>query len=448
MLDIVRATLSRHGMLPPGSRVIAAVSGGADSTCLLHTLRELGAPVAGVAHVNHLLRGQESDEDEEFVATITNKMRLPCFIRREASPPGGNLEQSLRRIRGKFFSSLVAGQRATHVALGHTQDDQAETVLFRLLRGSGITGLAGILPVTAEGLIRPLLDVTHQQTTAFLRERKLPWREDSSNPSLRFRRNRLRHQLLPQLRQDWNPQLTTRLAQLAALAYQEEREWAGQVARAAAQSLRFSAGAVEADLTQFLQNSLAVQRRLLRFATKQALGHLRGLGFGHIERILDLANQVRGTGRIQAPGLEVRRSFDWLRISPPGEPTAIETRAVRIPGVYPLPGGYLRLGFERGEPHHPCDTLKESVAAMQLELRGWRPGDQCAPVGSRRTRKLHDLFQDARIPSWRRSSWPILSIKNGSEIIWTRMFGPGQEYSEANEAAGAVRIREEENSLA
>ena len=145
----------------------------------------------------------------------------------------GNLEQTARRARREFFHDLIRRGLADRIALGHTRDDQAETVLFRMLRGSGLAGLAGILPVTAEGLIRPLLGVTRGEVETFLRERGIPWREDASNREPRFARNRIRHELLPQLKQDWNPRLTESLAHLADLAYEEERWWAAEIARLA-----------------------------------------------------------------------------------------------------------------------------------------------------------------------------------------------------------------------
>src|SRR5262249_2626891 len=148
------ATISRYKMLPPGARVIAAVSGGPDSVCLLHALRELGIQLAGIAHFNHRLRGGASDGDEQFVAALAKKLNLPLY-RSEGMAIQGNLEESARRARREFFSSLIREGRADRIALGHTRDDQAETVLFRILRGSGLTGLAGVLPVTQEGIIRP-----------------------------------------------------------------------------------------------------------------------------------------------------------------------------------------------------------------------------------------------------------------------------------------------------
>ncbi len=157
-------TISRYSMLAPGDRVMVAVSGGPDSVCLLHVLREARVAVAGVAHFNHKLRGEASEEDERFVAALAERMTLP-FYRAQSDLRGvrGNLEQAARRARGDFFRSLIRDGAANRVATGHTRDDQAETVLFRFLRGSGLAGLAGIHPVTSDGFIRPFIEVTRAE---------------------------------------------------------------------------------------------------------------------------------------------------------------------------------------------------------------------------------------------------------------------------------------------
>ncbi len=229
MLDRVLKTISRYNMLPQHARVIVAVSGGADSVCLLHVLKELApASLAGIGHFNHKWRAAASDEDERFVAALASQFAVP-FFRAEASPGDapGNKEQNARRDRQNFFRILPHP-----VALGHTRDDQAETVLFRFLRGSGLAGLAGIAPVS-ERIIRPLIDVTRAEVEQFLRSRNIPWREDATNADVAFARNRIRHQLLPQLAAEWNPQIHQTLAHLADLAQEEESYWTAEIDRLA-----------------------------------------------------------------------------------------------------------------------------------------------------------------------------------------------------------------------
>ena len=237
-------------MLAPGARVVAAVSGGADSVCLFHVLRELaprvGFTVAGMAHLNHQLRGEASDGDERCVAQLASQNGVKFFGEEvDVAAAGGNLEQAARLARGEFFARVLREGGGDRIATGHTRDDQAETVLFRVMRGSGLAGLAGILPMTREGLVRPLLDVSRAEIETFLRDRGIEWREDASNRDESFARNRIRHSLLPELAREWNPEIGTALARLADTAHEEERWWWDRIERLAAQVLVKESGGLE-----------------------------------------------------------------------------------------------------------------------------------------------------------------------------------------------------------
>jgi tRNA(Ile)-lysidine synthase len=449
VFDKVIRTISRHSMLAPGSHVVAAVSGGPDSICLLEVLRELaprfGAELRGIAHVNHKWRVEASDEDERFVARIAAQYGL-AFYRHEVQPEAqrGNLEDAARQIRRGFFAGLIENGVADRVATGHTLDDQAETVLFRLLRGAGIAGLAGILPITREGLIRPLLEVSRAEVERHLRSRGIEWREDATNRDLGFARNRIRHTLLPQLAAEWNPHIREVLAHTADIAREEEGWREADIDRLAAAILVETPGGWEARAQDVASLPKAAARRLMRRLAP-------GLDFEHVERILDLAARQRGEGRLELPGIAVERSFDWIRVGQPGTPSRGQESGVRSqergrlapaagcacpatpldiiagsfagPGRYAWPGGFVCVDVS--PPIHPppgCVSLKirgPSVGALQL--RGWRAGDRYRPTGSKREYTLRELFQRARVPIWQRRLWPILSM--GPEILWARQFG-------------------------
>ena len=207
MLDRVAEFIARHRMFEPGQRVGVAVSGGADSVFLLHALRELGLQLS-VIHIEHGIRGAASVADAEFVAQLAATFALPFHIRHADVPAiDGNLEQAARNVRQAFYAELIAAGAIDRVATGHTRSDQAETVLYRILRGSGLAGLSGILPVTREGLVRPLLEIDRSEIEAWLREHGIAWREDETNRDRTYARNRLRHEILPLLRDGFNPQL-------------------------------------------------------------------------------------------------------------------------------------------------------------------------------------------------------------------------------------------------
>jgi tRNA(Ile)-lysidine synthase len=408
----VQATLARHSMTPVGVRLVAAVSAGADSVALAYILTELGL-LAAIAHVNHQLRGSVSDADAEFVRALAHRLDVPFYL--EIGPvPAGNIEQGARRIRRRFFQSLVSPTQ--RVATAHTLDDQAETVLFRILRGSGLAGLRGILPVTDEGIVRPLLHVSRSALRTYLAERAIDWREDASNVSLRFARNRIRHQLLPTLGADWNPQLPQALAQLADVAYEEERAHPPPDFKLDAQ------GRLELDVRQLQPLARGTLRRNLRDAMRGVKGNLRGIEFAHIERAVELALSPRNSGRAAFAGIEVVRSFDGLLLRCPGPLLAVGRMEVEVgkSNVWPPTGPVSRIRISAPGTY---DTLKASPA---WELRGWQPGDQYQPIGHHSPVKLQDLFQKARVPSWKRRVWPILIRRDGEaeQILWAQAFGP------------------------
>ncbi len=342
LVERVRATIERHGMFRAGQRVGVAVSGGADSVCLLEVLRELAAGwklSLTVLHLDHGLRGEESRRDARFVAEMAARMGLPVVVRRaELASAAGNLEETGREARLEFFRQAMAGGTVQRVALGHTRRDQAETVLFRILRGAGTAGLAGIRPVTAEGLVRPLIETGREEVEEYLRARGIGWREDASNASMRFARNRIRHGLMPQLAREWNPQIEETLAHMGEWARAEEAYWEQELERSwrCAPEADGSVVLHAADLYKLPE---AAARRVVRRAIGQAKGNLRGVDFERVEAVLALAGRREGNGAVQAAGVGIRRSFDWIRVARQGSPAAEPyCFAVKPPAELAVPG--------------------------------------------------------------------------------------------------------------
>jgi tRNA(Ile)-lysidine synthase len=448
MLERVVRTIQRYRMFEPGQRVAVAVSGGADSVCLLYALVEIGNLELSVLHVDHRLRGEESRGDAEFVRELAARFGLP-FCLREIDLPAGNVEQEARNLRLAFFREQVTQGNAHRVALGHTRSDQAETVLFRFLRGSGTAGLSGIRPVTAAGLVRPLIEVERWEVEAFLRGRGIAWREDSTNATCEFARNRIRRHLLPQLGAEWNPGIVETLAHTAEFAQGEEAYWEAEIGRLAAMHLRQGAGGVVARAGVFEELPLAAARRLARRAVEMAKGDLRGVNFGHIERVLEVA-AGGGTGRTQIPGLDVRRSFEYLRV---GTPVARKpyTLIPVVPGITQLPGTDIGVSLEVIEKPEttglPGNVYNIEVGCLDwkrlagsLELRSWRFGDRYQPIGTPGAEKMKTLFQHQRIPVWERAQWPVLT--DNASIIWTRRFGPSAAAAAGTGSSVILRIAE------
>lgn len=436
-LERIAGTIERHGMVGRGQTIGVAVSGGADSVCLLHALVELAARWdlrLKVLHLNHGLRGEESRQDTDFVRELTTRLGLPFHSQAvELAGLPGNVEQRARQARLKFFRELVAGDVVDRVALGHTRSDQAETVLFRFLRGAGTAGLAGIRPVTAQGIVRPLLDVDREEVEQFLRERAVEWRNDSTNAGMQFARNRIRHGLLPQLAREWNPAVQHVLAQTADWALAEEAYWEGEVERLAAGCLTVDGEAIVARADALTHLPVAAARRLVRYAIGRVRGDLLRIEFAHIASILDLAARKEGHGRVMVPGVQILRSFDWLRFARAGERTAGFCLPAPVPGLVQVPGTDIAVSLELIEKPEtsalPECVYNDDVGYLEwtglsgrLELRNWRHGDRYLPAGSAGEVKIKTLFERARIPLWERRHWPILVY--GTSVAWVPGFAP------------------------
>jgi tRNA(Ile)-lysidine synthase len=447
-------TISRYSMFGPGTRVGIAVSGGADSVCLTHLLVDL-APQwnlkLAAVHLNHGLRGADSDADEEFVRTLAGRLGLPCFVRREGLKKAeGNLEQAARLARLAFFEDLIKSD-FDRIATAHTQSDQAETVLYRILRGSYTTGLAGIRPVTSTGLVRPLLYAARSEVEDYLRNRGLPWREDSSNQDLSFDRNRIRHRLLPELAREWNPQLPEILARHADLAREDDEFWDSEVHALAPGLFRTNPYGLIVDIRVVWPLHATVRRRVIRRAIALIRGDLRQIDFRHIDAVLRICSpEADGHARLQVPGVDVMRSFDWVRFAIPRATSRPEfTIAASIPGAVTLPAGAGVVSLEVVETAgnlEPHDKLKMegldahlvSALGESLRVRNWLPGDRLRRAGHLHQQKLKELFHDFRVPLWERGGWPVLT--SGNRILWAKDFGVAAEFVATPSSGSVIQV--------
>lgn len=444
-------------MFQAGERVGVAVSGGADSVALLLALCELRSELGvllGVVHFDHGLRGAESDADADFTRGLARSLDLE-FVLETGDPrqAGDNLEQAARRLRYQFFRRLIEGNRFQKIAVGHTRTDQAETVLFRFLRGATTAGLAGIYPVLKGGVVRPLIEIERAEVLEYLRAGGRPWREDSTNQRLDLARNRLRHELLPQLQKDWNPAITRTLAHLAEWARDEESYWRTEMEQLAARCLRRQGEALFLDASRVSALPPAVERRLLRYAVGQVRGDLREIEFSHIEQIRGLTSLREGHGRALLPGVDVFRSFDRVRLAPPGYQTGLQTRdfsvVLSIPGTYDISQTQSRFIFKLRRSPAEDRVYNESSAYLDWErtprplwLRNWQPGDRYRPVGSGSEEKLKTLFQSRKVPLWERRNWPVVASEAG--VIWSRGFGAAAEVAAGPESRMVLEITEVE----
>lgn len=462
----LRKAIHGLGMIAPGQRVSVAVSGGADSVALFLLLQELRDElgcVLSIAHMNHQLRGSHSEADEQFVRELAGRAGVELFAHRvdvaaEAERNHWNLEDAGRRLRLQFFDELVKGRRADRIAVAHTADDQAETVLAHLLRGSGIGGLAGIHPV-AGCVIRPLLGVRRAELRAYLNGRAQHWREDVTNRDTSRLRARLRHELLPRLEAEYQPALTERLCQLAEIAHGEEAYWRALLDEMWPRTVRQEADGLLIPSvvlappreTAAGDSSRAMARRLARRLVQETRRGGAGPSAEHVERVLELARAGHSGQRIELPsGIVVERTADsHLRFAPRSSETNGRAISYQYTVDWPLqPGSVLEVA-EVGSrfrlklidwPPASSDTrqgpapLDAGLLAPPLVLRNWRPGDAYRPVGYQRVHKLKELFYRARVPAAHRLAWPVL--ESAGRVVWTRSLPPAVEC-----AAGAATHR-------
>jgi len=454
VVERVAAFAARHQMFARSDRVGVAVSGGADSIFLLHVLRELAPRLdlrPSVVHIEHGIRGDASLADAEFVESLAARFELPIHLHRANVPAlGDNLEQAARRVRTAFYQHLVESGCVDRIATGHTRSDQAETVLYRLFRGAGLAGLSGILPVASPGIVRPLLDVTRAEIETWLRARSITWREDETNRDCSYARNRLRHEVLPLLAESFNPRIEEALVNLATLARDEEAFWASELEA----QLPPLDEPIVVPVT-LLTGQPAVARRLARRLVQMTKGDLRQIEFAHIERILKMANSSNGHERVLVPGVDVFRSFQWVRFSKIVDRIATPRDYAfpfQVPGAVELPGGFSRITLQMLEKTREDSRVMAgneldfgrlpaaSGTVATFELRNWRPGDKYRPVGRRQEEKIKLMFQEGRVPLWERRAWPIITY-NGV-ILWTRQFGAAADFAPGPEARVVLRIDE------
>jgi tRNA(Ile)-lysidine synthase len=527
--------IRRWELLHAGARVGVAVSGGIDSVALLRLLLELRSKVGivlSVVHFNHKLRGAESDADQEFVARLSGDHGLEFFVdsddvAQHAAEERVSVETAARELRYGFFRYLlgeelgsepqglkrvsgsnpngVAGSRSSNlnkIATGHTLDDQAETVLMRVVRGAGTKGISGIYPridvENDEGqacgeIIRPLLEIRRCELEQYLNDLGQSWREDSTNANQAFTRNRVRQLLIPMLEKEFNPAVAENLSELAEIARGEEDYWENEVAgwmgtgihwfepdwanKEVEQSLELiqidpvsnpflsletrsdsdPGSKVEApgwlvmnasvDLLWFLGELKAVQRRIIK-----AIGEHAGipLEFKHVEEILEFATEPDASGKeLSLPlGWKLLRETDQLVFATPGlrkhpEPADYEYE-LPVPGSVVVHEAQAKfeaqvIPVEARARYNPDNLLDADSVPRQLRVRNWRPGDRFWPAHTKAPKKIKELLQKRHIAQQDRRLWPV--VASDGEIFWVRGF-PSAKKNLAKSGKSALLISE------
>jgi tRNA(Ile)-lysidine synthase len=437
----VARTITRHGMLAAGDRVLAAVSGGADSTALLHIMHAMGPRLGitlAVAHLNHGLRGRAADDDARFVESLAGRLGLVFHKERiRLDPSRGSVEERGRQARYDFFQTLAEKYGYNKIALGHHMDDNAEAVLLHLLRGSGTRGLSGIPPVRGQRIIRPLIDLRRQEIIAFAREHGISFVQDASNADPRFDRNRIRQGLIPLLQRDFNPNVTAVLHRTADLCRQEEHWLQTLLAPILEETMESLDPRCMVLRTQRLSvEPPAVQRRLLRDGLHRWRGSLKRIGMDHIDALIELLGPQSEGKRLCLPNrIGVQRDGPRLRFTirsgrgctPSPAPDYLYEIPLsdENPCTVSVPESGLLFHFALltgGDD--PCRDAADGSAVwfdadrviFPLCIRNFRPGDRMRPSGMQGHRKIKKIFNDRKIPAARRHGTPLLI--GGREILW------------------------------
>ncbi|HET9401535.1 MAG TPA: tRNA lysidine(34) synthetase TilS [Candidatus Acidoferrales bacterium] len=468
-------SIRKHRLIISGDAVGIGVSGGADSIALALLLCEaqdaLGIRLV-ILHMNHCLRGDEADADARFVRDLAQAHGLESVfveknVQEYARPNRLNLEDAGRKLRYEFFDEQVAAGKVTRVAVAHTADDQAETVLAKLIRGTGPTGLAAIYPVAGH-VVRPLLGVRRAELREYLAAKGQAWREDSTNADESRLRARIRTRLLPLLESEFQPSIVSNLSSLSAMAREDEEYWQDTVerefeecVRREGQELIIEDGALRSTPGGNTVPPAMATRVIRRIATELA-GCQHGLTREHVEKVLGLLQSDSSGARLELPaGIGVKRgrgvlifdrrlnrapelcrpaNSDWQEFSieillEKNAATSLEIphirRRVRLKTV-----DWVSARSETNSYAIDWDLLKSP-----LVLRNWRPGDAYRPQGFLRSQKIKRLLQGRHIPSPERIGWPIL--ESAGAIAWASNFPVAHRFAPNEKTRTGVLISEE-----
>jgi tRNA(Ile)-lysidine synthase len=458
LIEGVWHAIRRYDLLPSGTRVVVAVSGGADSVALLSALLAL-APrgrflVAGIVHVNHQLRGPDSERDQAFCEALALRLNLPVHVERVdvlrvAAVEGRSKEDAARRLR---YAALERGRHALgadRVAVGHTRDDQAETVLLRLLRGAGPRGLAGIYPRNG-AIVRPLFDVDRQQLRAWSADNGITHVEDASNQDLANPRNLLRHEVLPALQGWLGAGVPAALARAADVARADEELLAELTDALVRRLVSCDGEQVRVDVPGAALAPLALRRRVLLEALRCA--GVREPGFAEVEALAAMVQEEAAPG-VDLPG-HVRADRNRHAIvltdrAQQRELIAPFRYALPVPGHVWIAEVGATVQAETGSPGGPLPegTLDAPVAVVAsarvtggLFVRNWRPGDVLRPIGLGGTKKLQDLFVDRKVPRVARHRLPLV-VDGHDRVVWVPGHALDEVYRASAGGSGVVVLK-------
>ncbi len=459
LITRVRLTIKKYRLISPGDIVLVGVSGGPDSLALLHLLNRLREDLqCGLyaCHLDHMFRGGEAEADARLVESLARQWRVPFVMERVNVPEyverhGLSPQQGAREVRYRFYRETAARLGASRVALGHQADDQAETVLLSLIRGTGLKGLGGIPPVREGVFIRPLLETRRKQIESYCQSYGIPYRVDSSNLKEVYLRNRVRLELIPLLEEKYNPGVVDSLNRLAVIV-RDEDGYLEAVARRALDDAAESGE--EGKITFFIEKMNcyppAIKRRMVMMAYRALAGHRRSPAFEHVERVIGAASCRRFRGKIELPGgicLVKRHRFLEMIRNRSGPQVPFYQYPLKVPGVTRIPEVGRSILAETVEAAGVGDPRRFSADQAVLDqetlqgplcVRRRRDGDVFFPLGAGGRVKLKKFFIDLKVPREKRDAIPIVTC--GNDIVWVAGFRPGEPWRVTGETRVCLRL--------
>jgi tRNA(Ile)-lysidine synthase len=457
MLERIKETIRKYTMITPGDRIVVAVSGGPDSVCLLSVLHVLSGKLnlsLHVAHLDHMFRGRQSEEEALFVADLAAKLGTPCTVEHIDVPAycrerGLSAQAGAREVRYQFLSRVASGINASRIATGHTADDQAETFLLRLLRGAGLSGLSAIPPVRGN-IIRPLIEATRESVLDHLREKDLPFVTDPSNAKPVYTRNRIRQEVIPVLKQ-FNPRIVETLSTEASLLrdeYEASERCLGE------NGVILEQGEAVLDRETFNGLPVAFKRRLIIKAAARAGINTKAMSSVEIDRALDfMATAQTGRSMQLREGFVLRRQYEKFVVRFPLKLPGF-AHVLAVPGTTVIPEIGMQVEIAIGEGlNNPWEGAENAGQANKnycwqaqfdydkirhptFQVRNRRPGDRFCPAGmAGKTKKLQDYFVDTKIPREKRERVPLLVA--GDDILWIIGFRTDERFQRS---AGTRKI--------
>ncbi|MDF9409229.1 tRNA lysidine(34) synthetase TilS [Pelotomaculum isophthalicicum JI] len=459
LLRKVKANIQRYRMVERGDRVVVAVSGGPDSVVLLHLLHRLVQDLGislHVAHLNHMFRGAESEADALFVAGIAERYHLPATVEAVDVPAyrserGIPAQVAAREVRYHFLEEVARKNGASKIALAHQADDQAETILLNFLRGAGTAGLKGIMPVRDNYYIRPLLTVRRSEIERYCVEMNLSFRNDSSNLKPVYLRNRVRMELIPLLKNEYNPGLTASLLRLGEICREEDgylEEQAVKAYRSAGQN--DGNGVIKLSLARLYEMPKAVLRRVVRLAWRDLTGSERDLSFTHTKAVLDLLdNEITGLRASLPAGIVAIRSYTTLDLYVERKKQELSPYIypLRVPGLTWIPelGLAVRASLTTIEDAPEPSFLPVTEALLdfdklppQIFVRRRLEGDFFCPYGRKSTEKLKDFLIKQKVPRAERDYLPLICTPE--EIIWIGGIRVGEKWKIESDTAKILHL--------